>query len=222
MPFIGLVNQRRTNFSQTLFTCVARLLEYLESRRRRCLVLVRPNSKSKYVKYPHITSSEGFNENYFAAAQEFDISLDRVNWLGNIMSCIYIPATALTPWLVSRYNLRRVVRHAGSPDFPVRSICDDHFVSVRPWFHLLDSRRMDSVRWHCKVALWRQSLRAPHHRPSASRDLSRRMNRDSSLVLSESSSQAFHKRFFRCFQQHIANYGSTYGGGQLRPWLCLL
>lgn len=44
------------------------------------------------------------------AAREFDISLDRVNWLGNIMACTYIPAAALTPWLVSRYGVRRAVR----------------------------------------------------------------------------------------------------------------
>ena len=55
----------------------------------------------------------GFDDDDFAAAQEFNISLDRVNWLGNIISFVYIPAAALTPWLVSRYNLRRAVRHAG-------------------------------------------------------------------------------------------------------------
>lgn len=56
--------------------------------------------------------SEGLNEGDSVAAREFNISLDRVDWLGNIMACTYIPAAALTPWLVSRYGLRRAVRHA--------------------------------------------------------------------------------------------------------------
>ena len=64
---------------------------------------------------------EGLNEGDFAAAREFNISLDRVNWLGNIMACTYIPAAALTPWLVSRYGVRRAVSHAQPPsDLPRR------------------------------------------------------------------------------------------------------
>ena len=63
---------------------------------------------------------EGFDEDDFVAAQEFNISLGRVNWLGNIMSCIYILAAVLTPWLVSRYNLRRAVRHTGSTRLPCK------------------------------------------------------------------------------------------------------
>lgn len=60
-------------------------------------------------------------------SQVFHMSLDRVNWLGNITACTYIPGAALTPWVVSRYGLRRAceigaicfilaawVRYAGS------------------------------------------------------------------------------------------------------------
>ncbi|KAF9649531.1 MFS general substrate transporter [Thelephora ganbajun] len=43
-------------------------------------------------------------------SEVFHISLDRVNWLGNIMACIYLPAAALTPWLVSRYSMRMACR----------------------------------------------------------------------------------------------------------------
>ncbi|CAA7261775.1 unnamed protein product [Cyclocybe aegerita] len=40
-------------------------------------------------------------------AEEFDITLDEVNWLGNIVACIYLPTALLIPVVVSRYGLRR-------------------------------------------------------------------------------------------------------------------
>ncbi|KAF9784690.1 major facilitator superfamily domain-containing protein [Thelephora terrestris] len=42
-----------------------------------------------------------------STSQVFHTSLNRVNWLGNITACTYIPAAALVPWTVSRYGLRR-------------------------------------------------------------------------------------------------------------------
>lgn len=38
------------------------------------------------------------------------MTLDQVNWLGNIEACIYIPGSLLTPVLVRRIGLRRTVR----------------------------------------------------------------------------------------------------------------
>ena len=69
--------------------------------------------------------------------------------------------------------------------FPRWSVCDDHFVSVRPWFHLFDSCRLDSVCWHGKLDFRQQGLRSSHHWPSAFRGPSRRTNRDSSHVSSK-------------------------------------
>ncbi|KIJ18763.1 hypothetical protein PAXINDRAFT_110383 [Paxillus involutus ATCC 200175] len=40
-------------------------------------------------------------------AQDFDISLDQVNWLGNIVSCIYIPVSLLVPVFCSHFGIRR-------------------------------------------------------------------------------------------------------------------
>lgn len=40
-------------------------------------------------------------------SEVYHTTLDRVNWLGNITACVYIPAAILTPWWVSRYGLRR-------------------------------------------------------------------------------------------------------------------
>ena len=84
------------------------------------------------------------------------------------MACTYIPAAALTPWLVSRYGLRRAVRHAQTlnptpPD-------DDCFTPVRTRFRRLNSRSLDSVLWHRYIALWQQSLRAANYRSGVSRD----------------------------------------------------
>ncbi|KAF9567930.1 MFS general substrate transporter [Agrocybe pediades] len=40
-------------------------------------------------------------------AAEFHISLDQVNWLGNIVALIYLPTALLIPTIISRYGIRR-------------------------------------------------------------------------------------------------------------------
>ena len=42
-------------------------------------------------------------------AAEFGITLDQVNWLGNIVAVIYMPAAILVPIIVSQYGIRRCV-----------------------------------------------------------------------------------------------------------------
>lgn len=42
-------------------------------------------------------------------AQAFDISINQVNWLGNIISCVYIPVSLLVPVLCTRFGVRRCV-----------------------------------------------------------------------------------------------------------------
>ncbi|EJD00097.1 MFS general substrate transporter [Fomitiporia mediterranea MF3/22] len=42
-----------------------------------------------------------------SSSQTFDISLDQVNWLGNIVGCTYLIVTPVIPGLCSRYNIRR-------------------------------------------------------------------------------------------------------------------
>ncbi|KAG1775430.1 MFS general substrate transporter [Suillus placidus] len=41
------------------------------------------------------------------AAQAFNISIDQVNWLGNIISCVYLPVSLLVPVLCARFGIRR-------------------------------------------------------------------------------------------------------------------
>ncbi|KAK2467889.1 hypothetical protein APHAL10511_000184 [Amanita phalloides] len=38
---------------------------------------------------------------------DFDIKLDDVNWLGNILSCVFLPTSLLVPFLVSKYGIER-------------------------------------------------------------------------------------------------------------------
>ncbi|THH16733.1 hypothetical protein EW146_g3954 [Bondarzewia mesenterica] len=38
---------------------------------------------------------------------EFGFTLDEVNWLGNIIACIYLPTTFLVPIITRRYGIRR-------------------------------------------------------------------------------------------------------------------
>ncbi|KAG8213882.1 major facilitator superfamily domain-containing protein [Butyriboletus roseoflavus] len=41
------------------------------------------------------------------AATEFDITVDQVNWLGNILSCIFIPVSLFVPIFCSRFGITR-------------------------------------------------------------------------------------------------------------------
>ncbi|KAF8630320.1 hypothetical protein AX15_002993 [Amanita polypyramis BW_CC] len=41
------------------------------------------------------------------AAADFHISLREVNWLGGIISCVYLPASLLVPVMVSKYGISR-------------------------------------------------------------------------------------------------------------------
>ncbi|EIW81787.1 MFS general substrate transporter [Coniophora puteana RWD-64-598 SS2] len=43
-----------------------------------------------------------------ATASDFDISIDAVNWLGNIVAIVYIPVSLMIPLLISRFGIRRV------------------------------------------------------------------------------------------------------------------
>ncbi|KAG1802840.1 MFS general substrate transporter [Suillus plorans] len=40
-------------------------------------------------------------------AQAFDISINQVNWLGNIMSCVFLPVSLLIPIFCARFGIRR-------------------------------------------------------------------------------------------------------------------
>ncbi|KAI0256395.1 MFS general substrate transporter [Lactifluus subvellereus] len=39
--------------------------------------------------------------------RDFGFTLDQVNWLGNIVSCVYIPTAVFTPIITKRYGVRR-------------------------------------------------------------------------------------------------------------------
>ncbi|KAG1732245.1 major facilitator superfamily domain-containing protein [Suillus paluster] len=40
-------------------------------------------------------------------SEDFAISLDQVNWLSNILSCVYLPVSLLVPLLCTRFGIRR-------------------------------------------------------------------------------------------------------------------
>jgi hypothetical protein len=42
-------------------------------------------------------------------AADFSISLDQVNWLGNIVSCVYLPVAILVPTVCAKWGVRRCV-----------------------------------------------------------------------------------------------------------------
>ena len=40
---------------------------------------------------------------------QFDFTLDEVNWLGNCINLVYLPAAPTVPWLYGRLGLRKTV-----------------------------------------------------------------------------------------------------------------
>ncbi|KAH7888728.1 MFS general substrate transporter [Phlebopus sp. FC_14] len=40
-------------------------------------------------------------------SEDFDISINQVNWLGNIVSCVFLPVSLLIPVFCSRFGIRR-------------------------------------------------------------------------------------------------------------------
>lgn len=45
----------------------------------------------------------------YLVVRDFGFTLDEVNWLGNIISCVYLPTALLTPIITKRYGLKRSV-----------------------------------------------------------------------------------------------------------------
>jgi len=43
-----------------------------------------------------------------ATAAQFHISVDRVNWLGNIVALVYLPVSLMIPLFINRFGIRRV------------------------------------------------------------------------------------------------------------------
>lgn len=44
-----------------------------------------------------------------SVVRDFGFTLDEVNWLGNIIACVYLPTAFLTPIITKRYGLKRSV-----------------------------------------------------------------------------------------------------------------
>lgn len=44
-----------------------------------------------------------------SVVRDFGFTLDEVNWLGNIIACVYLPTACLTPIITKRYGIRRCV-----------------------------------------------------------------------------------------------------------------
>lgn len=42
-------------------------------------------------------------------ASDFNITLDQVNWLGNIVALVYLPTALIIPQIVAKYGLRHCV-----------------------------------------------------------------------------------------------------------------
>jgi FLVCR family MFS transporter 7 len=87
-------------------------------------------------------------------SSEFRITLDQVNWLGNIVAVIYLPSALLVPHIVSHYGIRICVRD--SPP-PVHLLLKQAVVSN--WRCSSHPLLMDSLLWHGAFAAPERCLR---------------------------------------------------------------
>ena len=83
------------------------------------------------------------------AAADFNITLDDVNWLGNILSCIYLPTSLLMPTMVSKYGINRCVSVLSSSRTRLL-MCDQ----VPNWSRVSDFVSMDPIRRDRSGHLW--------------------------------------------------------------------
>ena len=83
---------------------------------RHALAVVWPHREQWYVNFPFMSSKISSPSSVVA---EFGFTLDQVNWLGNVVSCIYLPTALVIPTICSRYGIRRCVC---APQL-VRSFC---------------------------------------------------------------------------------------------------
>src|SRR5712672_1172155 len=46
-----------------------------------------------------------------SVVRDFGFTLQEVNWLGNVINCVFLPTAFLTPIITKRYGVRRSVCH---------------------------------------------------------------------------------------------------------------
>lgn len=190
---------------------------------RQChgLALVRPNIRFECVCSPSRLRSQGSIENDPLATRDFSISLDRVNWLGNITAVMYIPAAALTPWLISRYGVRRAVRRTW-PLLPFSAIltialhqCDLGALCllIAAWVRYAGTA--SSLTSHRAYAL----LIFGQVRPTVSPHINRESSRDSQVLRKHSASSfpGSSGKVQRTMVQHAGKDDCNYGHGHHEP-----
>lgn len=93
------------------------------------------------------------------AAADFNITLDDVNWLGNILSCIYLPTSLLMPTMVSKYGINRCVSVQLSRKTRLL-MC----AQVPNWSRVSDFVGMDPIRRDRSDYLWESGVLAAYYR----------------------------------------------------------
>lgn len=70
--------------------------------------LVRPNFHNMYLSNILFCVSNS-SPSFITAATEFGITVDQVNWLSNVICCVFIPVSLSVPIFCSRYGITRCV-----------------------------------------------------------------------------------------------------------------
>lgn len=80
--------------------------------------LVRSNCHTRYSSTVQSLVPSVPNPSLLSAATEFDITVNQVNWLGNILSWIFIPVSLLIPVFCARFGIARCVCPRSVPFSP--------------------------------------------------------------------------------------------------------
>lgn len=100
---------------------------------------------------------------------EFGFPLTRVNWLGNVVACMYLPVTIFTPMICSRYGIRVCV--SLSHPFVLEKAIDWMFAWYETVLYCVrwpSSIRLGSLCRNSTVASCERCLCADNHRAGTS------------------------------------------------------
>lgn len=126
-------------------THLGRHLGAVEHRIGHGMDMVRTHSqqRSAHRIYHGVGNTDGNSQRVSCTVSaDFGITLDEVNWLGNLFSCTYLPISILIPAFCRRYGFRRCV---SSHVHPVVLLCID-CNTVRRRSCLNPHRRVGSLR----------------------------------------------------------------------------
>jgi hypothetical protein len=146
---------------------------------------------------------------------EFHITLNQVNWLGNIVQFVYLPTALLVPLVCNRYGLRRCVSY--SLFLTLLFITDFYPSSVRDRNRYSITICLGPLRRDFAFSFTQGSVRIANLR-AGEKPQHRYISVSISDSVHSSSSYLLQLQFFKYWAPSTQRLGLVYKGGQRPLW----